>query len=146
MTRDTPSAFRQRLLVPTKIVSNGRHCDTSRSLLVSFSLSLDPSPSSSSSSSVSTTSSPSSTPSTDGLLALELTAEEDPLFLWRLHLKMDDFEQLRNEQNLLVAFHQFPNQLVSLLMSISGSISDSGLLLLMINSDSLFISCLVAFR
>ena len=48
-------------------------------------------------------------------LVIDLTDEEDPLFLYQLSCSEQDFHALKTEQQLHVDFQAFPNNLVELL-------------------------------
>lgn len=50
-------------------------------------------------------------------LDLQLTMEDDPLFLFCLQVDEEDFHTLKAEQTLLVDFVQFPSKVVELLQS-----------------------------
>ena len=49
------------------------------------------------------------------VLEILLTDEEDPYFLYSLEIGEDSFHSIRNDQNLLVDFQQFPEKLIELL-------------------------------
>ncbi|KAI8816847.1 uncharacterized protein EV422DRAFT_544221 [Fimicolochytrium jonesii] len=49
------------------------------------------------------------------VLELQLTDESDPFFLYHLEIGEDDFHALKDEQNLLVDFQQFPVNFIELL-------------------------------
>ncbi|CAF2462986.1 unnamed protein product [Rotaria sp. Silwood2] len=46
---------------------------------------------------------------------LKLTDEDDPFFLYELHLNLDDFKNLKREQGLLVDFNTFPQHVIDYL-------------------------------
>lgn len=43
------------------------------------------------------------------MLTLELTDEEDPFFIYTLDISEQDYHILKNEQQIMVDFQQFPN-------------------------------------
>lgn len=49
------------------------------------------------------------------LLTLELTDEDDPYFIYSLDISEQDYHLLKQEQQIMVDFQQFPNQFVELL-------------------------------
>lgn len=49
------------------------------------------------------------------VLTMELTDEQDPLFLFQLSCSEQDFHILKSEQQLLVDFQAFPQSFVELL-------------------------------
>ena len=49
------------------------------------------------------------------MLTLELTDEEDPFFIYSLDISEQDYHVLKQEQQIMVDFQQFPNQFVELL-------------------------------
>jgi len=49
------------------------------------------------------------------VLNIQITDPEDPFFLYTLEIGEDDFHVLKNEQNLLVDFQQFPISFTQLL-------------------------------
>jgi predicted DCC family thiol-disulfide oxidoreductase YuxK len=49
------------------------------------------------------------------VLMMELTDEQDPLFLFQLSCSEQDFHILKSEQQLLVDFQAFPQSFVELL-------------------------------
>eukprot|EP00917_Polyrhabdina_sp_WS-2016_P002313 GHVP01004998.1.p1 GENE.GHVP01004998.1~~GHVP01004998.1.p1 ORF type:complete len:197 (+),score=34.80 GHVP01004998.1:394-984(+) len=52
---------------------------------------------------------------------IRLSMESDPLFLYMLEMRENDFLLIKKEQNLLVNFQEFPNTLVEVLNSFGPS-------------------------
>ncbi|TPX72922.1 hypothetical protein SpCBS45565_g00021 [Spizellomyces sp. 'palustris'] len=55
------------------------------------------------------------------VLEIQLTDESDPFFLYHLDVGEDDFHALKEEQNLLVDFQQFPVKFIELLEAVDGA-------------------------
>ena len=49
------------------------------------------------------------------MLTVELTDPEDPYFVYQMDCSEQDYHILKNEQQIMVDFQQFPNQFVELL-------------------------------
>lgn len=54
-------------------------------------------------------------PNRPKVLQITLTDEQDPYFLYQLEISEDEFVELKNEQNLLVDFAEFPWKFIELL-------------------------------
>ncbi|KRZ78374.1 Spindle assembly abnormal protein 6 -like protein [Trichinella papuae] len=48
-------------------------------------------------------------------LCIELSRDDDPLFLYTTSIFEDDFQHIKEQQNLLISFDAFPNKLIELL-------------------------------
>ncbi|XP_003374485.1 hypothetical protein Tsp_03681 [Trichinella spiralis] len=48
-------------------------------------------------------------------LCIELSRDDDPLFLYTSSIFEDDFQHIKEQQNLLISFDAFPNKLIELL-------------------------------
>lgn len=48
-------------------------------------------------------------------LIIKLTDEDDPFFLYELHLNVDDFKNLKRDQGLLIEFNAFPQHIIDYL-------------------------------
>lgn len=66
--------------------------------------------------------------SISGYINLAITDSDDPVFLYKAQITETDFHQIKQTQNLLIEYQQFPNKLVEMLETCKESLHSNSIL------------------